>query len=184
MIQKVLILLALAIASSSALLCLSCDSAIDSYCGYLLNETLTVPVVPCDQGFDKCHTSNIDPETNRIIRGCYNPSIFSCAELDCFLCDTNSCNDIQLIEEKCVSCVSDPTNTHCEWDVATHNEPIVCPETTADRAGCFLQIKDNQYTRGCVASLDVDEYQGCVGGQDCKICQGNNCNSKGRVPPI
>lgn len=170
-------LLTLVVTGTSALQCLQCDSETEPSCGFSHNDTLSVPVVQCAEEVQQCFVSKIT--SDRIIRGCREESMTYCADFGCFLCPWDDCNDIQYIEEKCTSCISDPSNNFCEWDVESNIEPIVCPDTTLERSGCYLQIKDSVYTRDCVANMDEEMYEACQSADDCKICQGENCNSKG-----
>lgn len=171
-------LLTVLISGTSALQCLQCDSDTEPSCGFSHIITLSSPVVQCAEGVQQCYVSKITSETgDRFVRGCYNEDI--CSDFGCFLCLEDNCNNIQYIEEKCTSCMSDPLNNFCEWDVVSNNEPITCPDTTLERSGCYLQIKDGVYTRDCVANMDEAMYATCQSADDCKICQGENCNSKG-----
>lgn len=178
-----LLLLALNIAATSALQCLSCDSATEPGCGYSHNDTVSVTVIECAETVGQCFIATIDEDTYRVVRGC-NDLLGStiCGQFGCELCPTDQCNDMQVIQESCISCVSDPENTFCEWNVIANNEPVICPDTTEERSGCFLQVKDNVYTRDCVANLDDEEFENCRSGDgDCKICKGNDCNRKGGI---
>lgn len=171
-------LLTFVITGTSALQCLQCDSETEPSCGFSHNDTLSVPVVQCAEEVQQCYVAKITSDIgDRFIRGCYAESV--CTDFGCFLCPWDDCNDIQYIEEKCTSCISDPSNNFCEWDVESNNEPIICPDTTLERSGCYLQIKDSVYTRDCVANMDEEMYEACQSADDCKICQGENCNSKG-----
>lgn len=174
------LLLSTVAVGTEALRCLSCDSTTDSSCGYSHNVTLSVPVVECPEGVGQCLIANIDTESNHIVRGCLTEGSTICRDFGCFLCPDDLCNDMQYVEETCISCVTDPLTSLCEWPEADKLESFVCPDTTESRSGCFLQIKDNVYTRDCVANLSDDEFENCQSGDgDCKICKGNNCNIKG-----
>lgn len=175
----IVLLATLVVSNTSALRCLSCDSATDPSCGYSHNDTLGVPVIDCPVGVGQCYISNINPDTNHIVRGCRLEDNVACGDFGCFLCPTDNCNDMQYLEETCTSCETDPTNALCEWNVADNHNPIVCPETTFERSGCYLHIEGGKYKRDCVANLDEEMYEKCLSGDDCKICKGNNCNSKG-----
>lgn len=178
--KLVLLFLAIAVGTTHAIRCLSCDTATESSCAYSHNDTLTVPTVECAAEVGQCFVSVIDAETNRVFRGCRDEQGDQyCMDYGCFNCPWDDCNDIQYIEEKCTSCTSNSANNFCEWNVADNMAPVICPDTTEERSGCFLQIKGNQYTRDCVANLDDEAYENCVSGDDCKICKGDNCNSKG-----
>lgn len=176
------LLLALATGATNALQCLTCDSATDPSCGYSQNDTVSVPVVECDAAVGQCFIANVDAETDRIVRGCNTAASNTnyCDQFGCFLCPEDQCNDQQYIEERCTSCVSDPSNNFCEWNVEANNEAVICPDTTAERSGCFLQIQGSVYTRDCVANLTDEMFESCQSGDDCKICHGDNCNKKGR----
>lgn len=177
----VLLFLALAVGSTHAIRCLSCDTATDSACAYAQNDTLTAEIVECAADVTQCFVSVIDAETDRVFRGCRNAQGDQyCMDFGCFNCPWDDCNDIQYIDETCTSCISSSENNFCEWNVAEKMEPVICPHTTEKRSGCYLQIQGNQYTRDCVANLDDEAYEKCQSGADCKICKGKNCNSKGR----
>lgn len=174
-IKVIVLLLALATVGTEALQCLTCDTLTDPSCGFSHNEVVSVPVVQCGGGATSCYTTNLSE--NRTVRGCYDS--FPCGVTGCDMCFSDNCNDQQSITETCTSCVTNPLNNFCEWNVAATNTPIICPHTTWERSGCYLRIQDNVYTRDCVANLSDELFEECKAGEVCKICKGDNCNSKG-----
>lgn len=177
-ILKLLFITSAILPGITTLICFSCDSLTHPGCGYEVNVTsFTIPTVECDDD-TQCYVSQIDRATKRVVRGC---RVYSHCELyGCLLCPDDYCNFDQEIVERCISCTSDSTTSDCEWNVASNYQTSRCPDTTDDKGGCYLQIKDNIYTRDCVANLDDETIEECKNGQDCKICSGDGCNSKGR----
>lgn len=173
------VLVSVLVPGLTALRCFECDTETHPSCAYSQNTTSPVPSVDCGEETDQCYISLLDPETNRVVRGCRNDE--HCAEVGCFLCPWDDCNYEQFITEKCISCVTNPENSHCEWGVETHFEPQVCPETTLERRGCFLHIKDNVHTRDCVANMSDEMYDECQSEDYCKICTTDGCNSQGTL---
>lgn len=176
-LNKILpILLLLAVSSANALQCYTCDSTTDPTCAF--NQNSPAKLQECAAGVTECYVSLRDKEANIVIRGCKTTANTICDEHGCDVCTEDQCNGQQFFEETCIACESNVENTNCEWNVAANNVPIVCPGTTADRSGCYLQVKDKHYTRGCVSQLEAIELANCQAGEYCKTCQGNNCNAK------
>lgn len=182
--QKVSIysLLILTISLSSigidALLCLECDTLTHPGCGYAQDIQLTVPLVDCGE-VGQCYVAVLDEVTKRVARGCRNDD--HCNAFGCALCGWDSCNDFQEIYDHCVSCssASDSDNNDCKTNVAANYRTEVCEDTIVERSGCYLQIKDNVYTRDCVTNLNEETLEECLKGENCKICKEDGCNSKG-----
>lgn len=158
-----------------ALWCLECDSLTHPGCGYAQNLELTAPLVDCEE-VGQCYVSVLDEATKRVVRGCRNYD--HCNEYGCALCAWDNCNDFQEIYDECIICNSEDDN-NCRYNIATNYETDTCPDGTLKQSGCYLKIKDNQYTRDCISSLNEQEFEECSNDENCKFCTEDGCNAKG-----
>lgn len=159
----------------NSLSCISCDSQVDSWCPYM--DKTASRQCPIEQS---CVT--ITHSNGGVFRGCLYDNNLQCAGAkSCDICDTDLCNSDQPIPTSCIVCDSTIQSVGCDSavDMSFSRE---CPKSIEARIGCYNMVNpDNKMTeRGCLATLlEPEKLSKCQKGDNCKICQGDNCNKKG-----
>lgn len=182
-IPVIVLVLVLTVHSAAALRCHQCNSALDYGCAYRQPESL--PGIECSANVQACYTATkAGPTADQIIvtRGCHDNQV-PLSECDpataaCQTCPTNDCNAAQQVAETCIDCQSNDVNLDCFWTVT--GPGTACPATEYETSGCYLMKgAGGAVTRGCVANLQAADLAACkAGGDECKICHGNDCNIK------
>lgn len=128
--------------------CLTCSSDDDESCGYLKDEA--DPAKLCESFLGRENLCFAYGNQTQSIRGCLNefPELLSsCTENSeiCQICDEDSCNFMNIVEEFCYVCDS-TTDPLCE-SPSENLTPTLCGESTFNISGCYLsdegKIKTN-----------------------------------------
>lgn len=163
-------------------MCHLCDSAqFPHSCLNDPNELLET----CASEFDKCYTILIENVIHRgcvsardalfpdsdSLEKCWNPSVG-----DCETCSGNLCNK-NAIFDTCIKCNGSKSTT----DHLGEHGPVACSlkEDVKEWHGCYFNITDDTYSRGCVRDLNLKEQRACdMESSQCQSCKYPNCNRK------
>lgn len=168
----------------SLLSCLSCTSANNSDC---ISDANSIAPEFCDDYNDVCF-ARITNE-NLFERGCLanasEDAIKDCSsnEAKCKTCDREDMCNNHNVTDVCVSCSSE-TDENCRNNIKNVTNRVLCdldtPSNKSKPLGCYLKIKDDVVTRGCVQDLDSKDLEECTSPDInyCQICRGKNCNEK------
>ncbi|ALC40954.1 CG13492 [Drosophila busckii] len=133
---------------------------------------------------DQCFIQ-LDEQQSVVAQGCL--SEFSHADIyllrkekRLLSCETKDCNTLALLpaSQTCALC-SSRTDAKCAV-----NPSGITSETQCQHQGfsqCYTRVLDDGATeRGCLSSLEQDEFLGCYNGtaKSCDSCSGDRCNMK------
>lgn len=139
------------------------------------NTTLSSPRV-CDKfaADDTCFT-HTDPKTMKTSRGCHSQAIPVCADCVYQTCEGNACNNEvpEISTFSCHECLG--SEGDCVSGLDTLGT-VRCGH--GNRCITRYDLETKQVERRCVAS---DKEQCAKNDENCKICEGENCN-KGVFP--
>lgn len=165
--------------------CLACDSTVDLDC--ISRPTISSSSIKLCNNYENSCFSYIGPRN--VVRGCLNDLdwkyVTKCqgSPEKCDICSGENgliCNNKRYSEAKCISCNSDK-DKRCRNQPELLNQKLCGLVDAPDEdLGCYLiHDSNNKVIRGCVSDLTVQQREICRGNSNrCKICKGNNCNSK------
>ncbi|XP_017868180.1 PREDICTED: uncharacterized protein LOC108617050 [Drosophila arizonae] len=158
----------------------SCNACTGGNCDRPESKTCRA-VVP--SGAEQCFIQ-LD-ENNKIDEyGCFSQYNVSDAaalqrEKRIWTCSGENCNVLSALPtpQSCKLC-SSRTDKNCAVDPSNLLAETLCSHPL--NTDCYALLRDDGHTeRGCLASLDEDDYLECLGGSNatkCSTCNGDNCN--------
>lgn len=162
--------------------CRACDSSTDLDGLNCISTPWNMEEITCANYTDKCYTY---VKNGTVKRNCIGdkivPSVDDCTKNpnNCQICsDKDSCNDIVLKHETCISCNSS-IDASCASSL-TFKSFEECPFLINCQT-CYHHIDKNTgvHTRGCVKNLIEPMLSLCERNSDeCKTCEGTNCNNR------
>lgn len=177
-------------------MCLSCNTDKDLKCAYDPDRTQL-----CYNFCNVCYSRIVN---GTLYRGCvgddkvvdyHSSSSYTKSDCkkdkNCEICvGAYSCND-RLFSDTCIKCSGSGLYSDCHTDPDPDRKNgilhAMCSlQSLSSSDGCYLQISDGTYQRGCVTDLSYLDQVKCKKKShdsqqhkaDCQICNSPNCNQK------